>query len=126
MPEFTIVPLKEAQVSTLPGRQGKLLTQYVPYIQQLPQGQAGKLQSVGNGDPATIRRQLTQAAHALGVHLIIKRSGSDVYFWTEAGGEKQPRRKRSYTRRMKSQEEMPGTGQSFSDREAVEERVSTG
>jgi hypothetical protein len=33
------------------------------------------------------------------IPLIIKRSGNDLYFWQEDGGEEQPRRKRSYTRR---------------------------
>ncbi len=40
-----------------------------------------------------------QAAQALDTQLTIKRSGQDIYFWTESRGEEQPRTKRSYTRR---------------------------
>jgi hypothetical protein len=43
MPEFAIVSVKEAQLRTIPGRQGKFMNEYAEYIKQLPQGQAGKL-----------------------------------------------------------------------------------
>jgi hypothetical protein len=54
---------------------------------------------MGKENPATIRRRLQAAATVLGIKLIIKRSGEDVYFWSEDRGDEQPRRKRSYTRR---------------------------
>jgi hypothetical protein len=99
MPEFAILSLKEAQFRTIPGRQGKFINEYTEYIQQLPQGQAGKLSLLENEKPLTIRRRLMQAAQALGINLVIKRSGSDIYFWKGDRGEEQPRTKRSYTRR---------------------------
>jgi hypothetical protein len=69
------------------------------FIQQLPQGQAGKL-TVGEQEKhPTVRRRLVTAAKALGINIIIKRSGNDLYFWRENSGEEQPRTKRSYTRR---------------------------
>jgi hypothetical protein len=43
MPEFAIVPVHEAQLRTIRGRQGKFINEYADYIQQLHQGQAGKL-----------------------------------------------------------------------------------
>jgi hypothetical protein len=99
MPEFAIVSVKEAQLRTIPGRQGKYLNEYAEYIQQLPNGQAGKLHTLEQENPLTIRRRLMQAAQALDTQLTIKRSGQDIYFWTESSGEEQPRTKRSYTRR---------------------------
>jgi hypothetical protein len=99
MPEFAIVPIREAQASTIAGRQGRFMNEYVRYIQRLPQRQAGKLHSVENEKPATIRRRLVSAAQALDIMLVIKRSGSDVCFWTEGRREEQPTSKRSYTRR---------------------------
>jgi hypothetical protein len=105
MPEFTTVSMKEARLQTTSGRQAKYLSEYAEYIQKLPTGQAGRLRIGGQENPLTIRRRLTGAAQTLGISLIIKRSGNDVYFWTEDGGEEQPRRKRSYTRRNKRQEE---------------------
>ena len=42
MPEFETVSVKEAQFRTQPGRRGKFMNEYAGYVQQLPQGQAGK------------------------------------------------------------------------------------
>jgi hypothetical protein len=105
MPEFTTLSVQEAMVRTIPGRQGSFLNQYIDYIQQVASGQAGKLHPVEREKPATIRRRLLSAAKALDTPVTIKRSGEDVYFWREDGEEEQPRRKRSYTRRNKRQEE---------------------
>jgi hypothetical protein len=94
MPEFTTISVNEAQLRTIPGRQGKFINEYADYIQQLPKGQAGRLHVLENENPLTIRRRLMQAAQALGTNLIIKRSGSDVYFWSEGNVAEQPRRGR--------------------------------
>jgi hypothetical protein len=107
MPEFATVPLKEAQLRTAAGRGGRIITEYVDYIQSLSQGQAGRLRVGEQENPLTIRRRLVTAAKALEVPLIVKRSGNDLYFWQEAIEEEQPRTKRRYTRRNKRQEETP-------------------
>jgi hypothetical protein len=99
MPEIENVSVQEAKLRTLSGRQGRIMNKYVQYIQQLPKGQAGKLHSGESENPLTIRRRLVSAAKALGVSLVIKRSGEDVYFWSEDRADEQPRTKRSYTRR---------------------------
>jgi hypothetical protein len=99
MPDFAIISVQEAKLWTTPGRKGKYLHQYASYIQHLPKGQAGKLHSGENENPLTIRRRLVSAANALGIPLVIKRSGEDVYFWSEDKAEEQPRTKHSYTRR---------------------------
>jgi hypothetical protein len=98
MPEFTTVSITDAQLRTTSGRQKTFLHEYADYIQQLPKGQAGKLHVLENENPLTIRRWLVSAAEALGVPLVIKRSGADIYFWREEK-EEEPRNKRSYTRR---------------------------
>jgi hypothetical protein len=94
MPEFTTVSVTEAQLRTIPGRQGSFMNEYANYIQSLPQGQAGKLRVGEQEKHTTVRRRLVVAAKALGIPLIIKRSGNDVYFWREATEEEQPRRGR--------------------------------
>ena len=105
MPEFTTVSVQEAQIRTIPGRQGRFINEYADYIQQLPHGQAGKL-SIGEGEKHTaIRRRLATTAKAMNINLIIKRSGNDLYFWREDGAGQQPRTKRRYTRQTKAQEE---------------------
>jgi hypothetical protein len=99
MPEFTTVSVTEAQLRTIPGRQGTFINEYADFIQQVPQGQAGKLR-IGQGEKhPTVRRRLVTAAKAMNINLIIKRSGNDLYFWKEDGAEAQPRSKRRYTRR---------------------------
>jgi hypothetical protein len=107
MPEFTTISVQEAQIRTTPGRQGKFINEYADYIQHLPQGKAGKL-TIGEDEKHTIvRRRLATAAKAMNITLIIKRSGNDLYFWRQDGGEQQPRRKQSYTRRSSISEETP-------------------
>jgi hypothetical protein len=100
MPEFTTVSVQEAMVRTIPGRQGSFLTQYIDYIQQLPQGQAGKLHVLAHEKPFTIRRWLARAAQTLEIPLIIKRSGNELYFWREDGGEEPSRRRGRRPRRQ--------------------------
>lgn len=112
MPEFTTVPVQEAQLRTIPGRQGEFINEYAEYIQSLPTGQAGRLRIGAAEKQTTIRRRLTAAAKAMNVHLIIKRSGNDLYFWQD-NGEAQPRTKRRYTRRGRSDEESTPLDQSF-------------
>jgi hypothetical protein len=107
MPEFTTVSVQEAKMRTIPGRQGKFINEYADYIQQLPQGQAGKL-SIGEEEKHTaIRRRLATTAKAMNINLIVKRSGNDLYFWREGTEEEQLRRKRRYTRRRREEPELP-------------------
>ncbi len=105
MPEFTTVSRQEAMLQTSSGRQKRYLDEYIDYITNLPKGQAGRLSIGAEETPATIRRRLGVAAKTLGIPVIIKRSGNDVYFWRENGGGEQPRTKRSYTRRARTEEE---------------------
>jgi hypothetical protein len=90
MPEFTTVSVQEAQVRMIPGRQGKFINAYADYIQQVPKGQAGKLTIGADEKHTTVRRRLATAAKAMHIPLTIKRSGTDIYFWREDGGDEQP------------------------------------
>jgi hypothetical protein len=80
MPEFEIVLMREAQASTIAGRQGGFIHEYMQYIRQISQGQAGKFHPGGYENPVTIRRRLVSAAQAVDIKLIIKRPGQDVCF----------------------------------------------
>jgi hypothetical protein len=124
MPEFTTVSVQEAQIRTIPGRQGKFINEYADYIQQLPRGQAGKL-TIGEDEKHTaVRRRLVSAAQAMNIPLIIKRSGNDLYFWRQDGGAEQPRSKRSYTRRMRSLDAIPTPDQPITEPEEFEQAIS--
>ena len=113
MPEFATVSVKEAKLRTIPGRQGTFINEYADYIQQVPSGQAGRLRGGESENPMTIRRRLAGAAKAMHISLTIKRSGNDVYFWRENGGEEQPRSTRRYTRREMQEEEATPMDQAF-------------
>jgi len=90
VPEFTTVSVQEAQIRTIPCRQGQFINEYAEYIQKLSSGQAGRLRAGESENPLTVRRRLVSAAKVLGINLIIKRSGNDLYFWREDGGAEQP------------------------------------
>jgi hypothetical protein len=76
MPEFTTVSVQEAQIRTIPGRQGTFMNQYIAYIQQLPAGQAGRLRIGESEKHPTIRRRLISAANAL--HIPLPSSGQGM------------------------------------------------
>jgi hypothetical protein len=113
MPEFTTVSVQEAKVRTLPGRQGTFLSEYADYIQQLPRGQAGRLRVEAQEKPMTVRRRLAVASQALGIPLIIKRSGSDIYFWRKNGREEQPRPRRGRRPRREENAAIPETPEQY-------------
>ncbi len=122
MPEFTTVSVQEAQIRTIPGRQGKFVNEYADYIQQLPTGQAGKL-SIGEDEKHTaIRRRLVTTAKAMNIPLIVKRSGNDLYFWRENGGE-DVRSKRRYTRRRRGDAETIPSDQPVDELGMVEQGI---
>jgi hypothetical protein len=116
MPEFTTVSISEALLRTSSGRQSRYLNDYMTYITQLPKGQAGRLRTGEGEKHTTIRRRLGVAAKPLGVPLIIKRSGNDIYFWREDTGNEQPRAKRKYTRRSRPQNVLPTPDQPVAER----------
>jgi hypothetical protein len=62
-------------------------------------GAGWKAQDRGERNPLTIRHRLVVAAQTLGIPLIIKRSGSELYFWRESREEEQPRSKRGCTQK---------------------------
>jgi hypothetical protein len=123
MPEFTTVSVTEAKLQTTSGRQKTFLDDYVTYIQQLPKGQAGRLRIKEQENALTIRRRLGVAAQTLDINLIIKRSGNDVYFWREDRGDEQPRAKRRYTRRSRSQDEITAPDQPVDELGMVEQGI---
>jgi hypothetical protein len=99
MPDFEVVPLDEARLKTLSGRQGQIVKQYSQYIEQLEGGQAGKLHAASNEKLTTIRRRLVTTARLLGKELIIKRTGDELYFWIKTPEEEEAPQRRRRSRR---------------------------
>ncbi len=94
MPTFDQVPLQEAMLKTATSKSktAQITEEYLSYIQQLTEGQAGRLQPGEGESVATVRRRLGVAAKISGKDITIKRQGNEVYFWVQR--EPRPRRQR--------------------------------
>lgn len=83
MPKFDVLPINEAQANSATGKRAQILREYMEYIEQVPTGQAGRLQPAPGETPSAVRRRLGAAAKALGLTLVIRRADDQVYFWVE-------------------------------------------
>ena len=92
MPTFDEVPLQEAMLKTATGRPAQITQEYLGYIEQLAEGQAGRLQPGDGESVATVRRRLGVAVKLSSKDITIKRQGNEVYFWVQQ--EPRPRRQR--------------------------------
>ncbi len=92
MPIFDQMPLQEAMLKTATGKTAQITKEYLGYIEQLTEGQAGRLQPGEDESMAAVRRRLGIAAKLSGKDITIKRQGDEVYFWVQQ--EPRPRRQR--------------------------------
>ncbi len=83
MPKFDRVPLGEARMKTASGKRAQIIAEYVRYIEQLGDGEAGRLQATEGEPITTVRRRLGAAARQLEKSLTIRRTGDEIYFWAE-------------------------------------------
>ena len=95
MPTFELMDLQEAQATTVTAEQALIRQEYLGYINQLKEGQAGKLAPSEGESAAAIRRRLGAAAKAAGRDIVIKRKENDVYFWLKPRGRGRPRQKQA-------------------------------
>ena len=96
MAKFDVLPINEAQMKSATGKRAQILREYVSYVEQLEDGQAGRL-SAGQGETlGAVRRRVGAAAKQLGKAIVIKRTDEFVYFWADpANGRKRVRRPRT-------------------------------
>ena len=92
MPIFDRVPLGEAKMKTASGKRAQIIAEYVRYIEQLGDGEAGRLQTAEGEPITTVRRRLGAAARQSERNLTIRRTGDEIYFWAE--GTRRRRRER--------------------------------
>ena len=83
MPIFDRVPLGEAKMKTTSGKRAEIIAEYAGYIEQLGDGEAGRLQAAEGEPITTIRRRLGAAGRQLERELTIRRTGDEIYFWAE-------------------------------------------
>ena len=99
MPIFDQVPLQEAMMKTSTGKTAQVTQEYLGYLDQLAEGQAGRLQPAEGESVATVRRRLGVAAKLAGKNITIRRSGDEVYFWVQLQEEGTSRRRGGRRRR---------------------------
>ncbi len=93
MPKFQVVSVEEAMTRSATGKRAEVIREYLGYIQQLKEGEAGKLQP-GEGEKVTaVRRRLGIAAKAAGKELAIRRAGDEIYFWVKSPDKGRPKRR---------------------------------
>jgi hypothetical protein len=93
MPKFELVSVEEAMTRAATGKRAEVIREYLGYIQQLKEGQAGKLQPAEGEKVAAVRRRLGIAAKAAGKELAIRRLGDEIYFWVKPQDKERPKRR---------------------------------
>ena len=83
MPIFDRVPLGEAKTKTASGKRAQIIAEYVRYIEELQEGEAGRLRAGEEETLATVRRRLGTAAKESGRSFTIRRKGDEIFFWAE-------------------------------------------
>ncbi len=94
MPHFQQVPLQEAMQQGIPSKRQQLLQGYIAYIEQLENGNAGRLVPSDGETPMVVRRRLTAASKLAGKELQVRRTGDEIYFWLKG-----PQRRRGRPRK---------------------------
>ena len=84
MPKFETVSINEAQANSATGKRAQILREYIAYIEQVPAGEAGRLEAGPGETISAVRRRLGTAARAVGKSVTVKRSGEQIYFWVES------------------------------------------
>ena len=75
------------------------MVEYLGYLNQLKEGEAGVLTVSGSDEsPTALRRRIGKAAQAAGKEIVIKRKDDAVYFWLRSGVRRRgrPRKGRRY------------------------------
>ena len=70
-------------MKTTSGKRAQIIAEYVRYIEQLEEGEAGRLEAAEEETIATVRRRLGAAARQSERNLTIRRTGDEIYFWAE-------------------------------------------
>lgn len=93
MPRFETLPLDVAQFNSLTSKRARILKEYMAFIEQVPDGSAGKLEPSEGETTNAVRRRLGAAALVLGRKLTIRRVENSVYFWVAPGNGRRRERK---------------------------------
>ena len=96
MAKFEVMSQTKAEMDSATGKRAEIMNEYLGYLNQLAEGEAGKLEvSTDNESPTALRRRIGKAAEFAGKEIVIKRKDDAVYFWLSSGVRRQRRRRKS-------------------------------
>ena len=95
MPRFELIPQADAEIRSTTGKRAQIIREYLGYVEQLQAGQAGRLEVTEGETTGAVRRRLGAAGRLAGKELVIKRVGSEVFFWLRTGAGRTGRRRGS-------------------------------
>ena len=86
MVKFEVMSQTKAELDSATGKQAEIMVEYLGYLNQLKEGEAGVLTVSGTHEsPTALRRRIGKAAQAVGKEIVIKRKGDAIYFWLSSG-----------------------------------------
>ena len=99
MARFEALSLEEAMMKSATGKRTQLLREYLGYLEQVKEGQAGKLEAGQGQTIVAVRRRLIKAAKLAGKSISARRVGDTVYFWPTPKLEEKPKGRRGRPRK---------------------------
>ncbi len=86
MVKFEVMSQTKAELDSATGRRAEIMVEYLGYLNQLKDGEAGML-TVSSADesPTALRRRIGRAAAAAGKEIVIRRKDDAIYFWLGPG-----------------------------------------
>jgi hypothetical protein len=81
MPKLDVVSISEAKIRTTGPSRAEALREYIEFIEQLGEDQAGRIQPSPGETQRTTMRRLGDAGRLSDKDLVIKKDGEAIYFW---------------------------------------------
>lgn len=98
MVKFERMSQTKAEMDSATGRRAEIMAEYLGYLNQLKDGEAGKL-TVSSADesPTALRRRIGKAAQVAGKEIVIRRKDDAIYFWLDPGVRRRGRPRKDAT-----------------------------
>ena len=86
MAKFEVISQTKAEMDSATGKRAEIMNEYLGYLNQLKDGEAGMLEVSNDSEsPTALRRRIGKAAEFAGKEIVIKRKGEAIYFWLSPG-----------------------------------------
>ena len=98
MVKFEVMSQTKAELDSATGKRAEIMVEYLGYLNQLKEGEAGVLAASGPDEsPTALRRRIGKAAQAAGKEIVIKRKDDAIYFWLDSGVRRRRRARKDTT-----------------------------